>query len=114
MGLLFVLFWTPIFILLEHYVFKMTKKEIISARLIAGIFNFIIGGYYLPIIGFLGGTVGMVALKILVNFSAYGFRGLLGDQLCLKILLKKVTIAVMLGYLIGSLGLFDEFVHIVH
>lgn len=114
MGVLFVLFWTPIFVCLEHFGFKMTKKEILSARLIAGVCNFFIGGFYLPIIELLGSTIGMVLLKILVNLAAYGFRGLLGYQLCLKVLLKKVSIAVLLGYIIGHLGLFNEFVDIVH
>lgn len=92
----------------------MNQKEIISARIIAGIFNFLIGAFYVPIIGLLGSAIGMIVLKIFVNLMAYGFRGLIGYQLCLKVLLKKVSIAVMLGYLIGSLGLFDEFVDIVH
>lgn len=77
-------------------------------------FNFIIGGYYLPIIGLLGSTIGMVLLKILVNLMAYGFRGLIGYQLCLKSLMKKVSIAVMLGYLIGFLGIFDAFIKFMH
>lgn len=109
-GIAFVLFWTPFFAFIEYQFFHMNGEQIVIARSVAGVFNFLIGCKYHQIKRALGGAKGMIAIKLAVTACAYttviacGFA----EFHFLK-LVAKTLIATLLGFLAGKFGLFDLF-----
>ena len=122
-GVYALVVWTCIFVLLEKKAYKMKNSEIVTARAIAGVFNFSIGGF-LPLIcakvesamhleAVIASIVVTIAFKIVVNICAYGTKSFFTKQIDFTALAKKVTVAVCLGLFLGApiKGFYTLFVH---
>ncbi len=110
LGIAFVLFWTAVFAVIEHFFFHMTLEQIMVARSVAGIFNFAIGCKYHYIKRIFGAAKGMVFIKLAVTGLAYTTVIVFGltEFHFWKLLLKTFT-ATGAGLVVGKLGLFDVF-----
>lgn len=110
LGIAFVVFWTAVFAVIERLFFHMTLEQIMVARSVAGIFNFVIGCKYHYIKRIFGAAKGMVFIKLAVTGLAYTtviFFGL--TEFHFWKLMLKTFIATGAGLIVGKLGLFDIF-----